>query len=110
LTRSSDAAIAMAMVALTIDSYVLDTLMADLVNHDRRPSAYLVYLAIWAAGDGGRIALSHADLAGRTGLSKRSVQAATGHLKRRGLIEVETSGPTDIPRYRPLTPWRRWRK
>jgi CRP-like cAMP-binding protein len=98
------------MVTLTIDAYVLDTLMADLVNHDRRPSAYLVYLAIWAAGDGDRVALSHADLAMRTGLSKRSAQAATAHLRQRGLIEVESSGPTDIPRYRPLMPWRRWRK
>jgi hypothetical protein len=31
---------------LVIDPYVLDTLMRDLVGHDRRPASYLVYLAI----------------------------------------------------------------
>ncbi|UZK66392.1 hypothetical protein [Sphingomonas sp. M1-B02] len=81
--------------------------MADLVGHDRRPSAFLVYLAITAAGE--RCALSHSDLATRTGLSKRSVQAGIGHLKRRALIEAESDGPTEVARYRPLTPWRRWR-
>jgi hypothetical protein len=96
------------MDTISLDRYVLETLMADLVGHDRRPSAYLVFLALWAAGGGKRIAMSHADLATRTGLSKRSIQAAIGHLKGRGLIEAETNGPTDIPRYRPRTPWRRW--
>ena len=28
-------------------AYVLDTLMADLVGHDRQPSAFLVYLHLW---------------------------------------------------------------
>jgi hypothetical protein len=27
-----------------IDAYILDTLMRDLVGHDRQPSAFLVYL------------------------------------------------------------------
>jgi hypothetical protein len=65
-----------------IDAYVLDTLMADLVGHDRRPSAFLVYLAIWAAGSGGRAALSYADLAARTGLSRRAAQSAVALLQR----------------------------
>ena len=95
---------------LSIDLYVLDTLMGDLVGHDKRPSAYLTFLAIWAAGDGGRIALSYSELAERTGLSKRAVQDAVAHLAGRELIEVERPGATDTPRYRPLTPWRRWRK
>ena len=38
----------------TIDPYVIDTLMADLVGHDHRPSAFLVYLAILAAAGEGR--------------------------------------------------------
>jgi hypothetical protein len=87
-----------------IDSYILDTLMADLVGHDRRPSAYLTFLAIWSAGDGALIALSYADLAQRTGLSKRAAQAAVAHLLRRELLEVIKAGTTDTPRYRPLTP------
>ena len=32
------------MSPVEIDDYVLDTLMADLVGHDRRPSAFVVYL------------------------------------------------------------------
>ena len=34
---------------LAVDGYVIETLMADLVGHDHRPSAFLVYLAILAA-------------------------------------------------------------
>ena len=30
-----------------IDTYVMDTLMPDLVLHDRQPSAFLVYLHLW---------------------------------------------------------------
>ena len=35
------------MSAVPVDDYVLDTLMRDLVGHDRRPSAFLVYLYLW---------------------------------------------------------------
>lgn len=94
---------------VTLDRYVLDSLMADLAGHDRTPAAYLVFVAIWAAGDGCRVALSYADLAARTGLARRTVQSAVAHLHRRELLEVERAGPTETPRYRPLTPWRRWR-
>lgn len=94
---------------VTLDRYVLDSLMTDLVGHDRTPAAFLVFVAIWAAGDGGRAALSYADLAARTGLARRTVQSAVAHLHRRELLEIERSGPTETPRYRPLTPWRRWR-
>jgi hypothetical protein len=91
-----------------LDSYVVDTLMADLVGHDRRPSAFLVYLAIFAAaGPQGRAGLSYVQLAERTGLSKRAVQDAVKALARRGLIEASRRGPTDTPQYRPLAPWRR---
>lgn len=90
-----------------IDRYVTDTLMRDLVGHDRRPSAFLVYLAIAAHGaDGGR-GLSYADLAEFTGLSKRSVQDAVAHLARRKLLEVHRVGPTEIALYRALRPWKR---
>jgi Helix-turn-helix domain len=90
-----------------IDRYVIDTLMADLVGHDHRPSAFLVYLAILAAAADGRAALSHAQLAERTGLSKRTAQLAVTALRNRSLIGVVRRGPTDIPQYRPLSPWRR---
>lgn len=93
--------------AYAIDRYVLDTLMADLVGHDRRPSAFLVYLAIMAVAGDGRAALSHMQLAERTGLSKRAVQDAVKALARRGLIETVRGGQTETPQYRPLSPWRR---
>lgn len=91
----------------TIDRYVVEALMRDLVGHDRRPSAYLVYLAITTSAGEGRISMSLANLAEQTGLSKRSVQAAVRHLAARGLLAVTRAGPTETPRYQPLKPWRR---
>ncbi len=32
------------MERLAIDAYVVDVLMPDLVGHDRRPAAFVVYL------------------------------------------------------------------
>jgi hypothetical protein len=100
-------AIAMSARSYSLDAYVLDTLMADLVGHDHRPSAFLVYLAIVAASADGRAALSHAQLAERTGLAKRTVQDAVAALERRHLIEIRRGGPTEAPSYVPLAPWRR---
>jgi CRP-like cAMP-binding protein len=93
--------------AVPIDPYALDTLMRDLVGHDRRPAAYLVYLAVLGAGRGRPVALSHQQLADRTGLSKRGVQNAIAHLARRGLIAVERRDRTEPGLLRALTPWRR---
>jgi len=90
-----------------LDRYVIETLMPDLVGHDRRASAFLVYMVILAAATEGRVALSHAQMAERTGLSRRSVQTAVTLLRRRQLIEVSRRGATDISEYRPLSPWRR---
>jgi len=92
-----------------LDRYVLDTLMADLVGHDHKPSAFLVYLAIVAAHAEGRAVFSHAQLAERTGLSRRTAQSAVEILKRRHLISVDRQGPTEAAVYIPLTPWRRQR-
>ena len=93
----------------TMDAYVLDALMRDLVGHDHRASAFLVYLTLTAAFEEGAPRLSHAQLAERTGLSKRSVQGAVLHLVDRNLLHVTKRGATDVPRYEPLTPWRRRR-
>jgi CRP-like cAMP-binding protein len=92
---------------LALDPYVVETLLPDLVGHDRRASAFLVYLAIAARSAEGRIALSHAQLAELTGLSRRTVQDAAAHLARRGLIEARRRGTTETSEYRALTPWRR---
>jgi CRP-like cAMP-binding protein len=91
----------------TFDAYVVDALMRDLVGHDHRASAFLVYLALTASSGEGALNLSHAQLAERTGLSKRSVQDAVLHLVDRNLLRVTRHSTTDIARYEPLTPWRR---
>ena len=93
-----------------LDTYVTDVLMRDLVGHDHTPSAFLVYLWLWARTDGGRrrFAVSLQTIATETGLSKSSVQAAVRSLRdRRRLIATESSGPTSPPVYTLLTPWRR---
>ena len=91
----------------TVDAYVLDALMRDLVGHDHRASAFLVYLVMAAASQEGEPRLSHAQLAERTGLSRRSVQDAVLHLVDRNLPRVTRRGATEVSRYEPLTPWRR---
>ena len=67
------------MRTIELDAYVLDTLMADLVGHDRQPSAFLVYLALWRrtrSEDVDEAAVSLRELAEATGLSRRGVQDA----------------------------------
>jgi DNA-binding MarR family transcriptional regulator len=91
------------MDTLQIDRYVTDTLMADLVGHDRKPSSYLVYLAI--AAEEGRAALGYGEMAERTGLSRRACQQAVAHLKRRGLISAMRRSANEAAVYRALTPW-----
>jgi hypothetical protein len=91
-----------------IDDYVLDTLMADLVGHDRQPSAFLVYLFLWRRthGAGAESAqLSLFDLAGGTGLSKRAIQEALRWLSKRRLLSVQRAGITAIPVYTVKRPW-----
>ncbi len=92
------------------DDYVFETLMPDLVGHDRAPSAFLVYLKLWHACGGperrGR-GLSLITLALETGLSKSSVQSAIRRLSRRGLVNIRRTSPTAIPIYTVNAPWRR---
>ena len=98
------------MGTLRLDRYLLDTLMADLVGHDRSPSSFLVYLALWGRSGGRRpapVRISHRDLAEETGLSKSSVQAAIRNLTRRRLISTVHASPTAVPEYTVLRPWRR---
>lgn len=89
------------------DPYVFDVLMRDLVGHDRRPAAFIVYLAIAAHAAADGRALSFRDLAEMTGLSRRAVQDSAAHLVRRRLVAVARRGPTEPAIYQPLTPWRR---
>ena len=91
---------------LEIDRYVMTTLMRDLVGHDHRPSAFLVYLALLDLAGSGGPPLSHAQLAERTGLSKRAVQDAIRHLAQRELASVKNASRTEPAIIQPLSPWR----
>jgi hypothetical protein len=90
------------------DDYMVETLMPDLVGHDRAPSAFLVYLKLWhmAGGPGRGVAASLSTLAVDTGLSKSSVQAALRHLRRRSYVSSRRSSPTAIPTHTVNAPWR----
>jgi hypothetical protein len=74
-----------------LDPYVVDVLLPDLVGHDRKPSAFLVYLHLLCAAARLRrddVPVSLQTIAVRTGLSKSSVQSALRHLVRRGLLDA----------------------
>ena len=90
---------------ITLDRYVVDTLMRDLVGHDRCPSAFIVYLAIHGAAADGRALFSYQAMADLTGLSKRTCQNAVAHLHRRRLVQIARKAGTDAAEYRPLRPW-----
>jgi hypothetical protein len=93
-----------------IDRYILETLMRDLVGHDRQPSAYLVYVFLWHETHGRKLSTTQMaliDIAEGIGLSKRGVQDALGHLGRRKLISVARESITAVPVYTVLRPWRR---
>ena len=98
---------------LTIDPYLIDSLMPDLVGHDRQPSAFFVYLLLWrlAHGKGASksVQVALTDLAEQTGLSKRAVQDALSWLVKRKLVSVERASITAIPVYTVLRPWQRAR-
>jgi hypothetical protein len=98
------------MQTVKLDAYVLDTLMRDLVGHDRKPSAFLVYLHLWRATHGrdtSEVQTALLDIAEDIGLSKRSVQEALSWLAKRKLITVHRESITAIPVYTVLRPWRR---
>jgi Helix-turn-helix domain len=91
-----------------LDPYVMETLLPDLVGHDRAPSAFLVYLKLWhaAGGPGRKLQISLSSLAVETGLSKSSVQAALRKLGKRGYVTSQRASPTAVPLYLIHAPWR----
>ena len=90
------------------DDYVIDVLMRDLVGHDRKPAAFLVYLWLSAeqARTGQAVCVSYQELAETVGLSRSSAQAAVGWLARRKLLSVSKATVTATPCYGVLSPWR----
>lgn len=92
------------------DAYVVETLMPDLVGHDRQPSAFLVYLYLAHRAAGARarsVAVSLQTVAADTGLSKSAVQRGMRTLSRRRLIRTEKASVTAVPSYTVLRPWLR---
>jgi hypothetical protein len=92
-----------------VDVYVLDVLLRDLVGHDKRPSAFLVYLHLYGAAARSSwrpISASLRDIAEATGLSKSAVELAMKTLRRRRLVSTQTAFRTACPRHRVLRHWR----
>jgi hypothetical protein len=91
-----------------LDEYVLDSLMRDLVGHDRRPVSYLVYL--WLAAEEQRqkkpVSISYSDLAQSVGVSKSSAQGAVAWLIHRKQISSTKANVTATPNYTVQTPWK----
>jgi transcription initiation factor IIE alpha subunit len=93
---------------LSLDSYILDVLMRDLTEHDKRPSAFLVYLHLWrqTVAMGRRFTeLSYQEITEGTGLSKSAVQSAVRLLRRRRLVSISKKNATATPVYRVERPW-----
>ena len=98
------------MRKIEMDEYVVDTLMRDLVGHDRQASAFLVYLYLWwltERASEARVAVSLNELADGTGLSKRAVQDAIARLHKRKLLSIKRESITAVPEYAVLRPWNR---
>ena len=91
----------------SIDSYVTDVLMRDLVGHDKRPVSFLVYL--WLAAEqerlGGAVQISYQMLAESIGVSKSSAQSAVSWLVGRKLLKVSKATVTATPVYVVQKPW-----
>lgn len=92
----------------TLDDYVTDTLMRDLVGHDRKPVSFLVYL--WLAAEHAKtrtdVQVSYQHVAESVGISKSSAQAAIGWLLKRKLLSAKRENATATPVYAVRSPWR----
>ena len=107
----------------TLERYVTEVLMRDLIAHDHLPSAFLVYLflrgraTLQKANQQNQrrrmrpVTISVRELAAQTGLAKSVVQTALKALRRRQLIRAvapdETIRNRAAASYELLRPWRR---
>jgi len=107
----------------TLERYVTEVLMRDLIAHDHLPSAFLVYLFLRGRATSQEtnrqtqrrrmspVAISVRELATQTGLAKSVVQTALTVLRRRQLIRVVATDKikrnTKPASYEVLRPWRR---
>jgi len=96
------------MLRVTLDARVIDLLMPDLIGHDRRPAAFLVYLFLLRhtrPGSRDTVSMSLQTIATKTGLSKSSVQSAIRHLKRRRLLDPDLEATVTAPIRRIMRAW-----
>jgi len=96
------------MERFTIDAYVIDVLMPDLVGHDRRPATFVVYLFLLRQAAKSRrdaVSISLQTIATKTGLSKSTVHSALRHLRRRRLLDPGLTATVTAPVRRILRPW-----
>jgi aryl-alcohol dehydrogenase-like predicted oxidoreductase len=93
---------------MELDDYIVETLMRDLVGHDRRPTSFLVFLWLTAEQERRRgvVEASYQEIAESVGISKSSAQAALGWLRRRKLVTVTRASATATPVYTVKAPWR----
>ena len=93
---------------MTLDNYVIDVLMRDLVAHERSPASFVVFIHLWRRTHGSNrtsVHQSHQQIAQGTGLSKSSVQGAIRRLLRRRLVSARRASRTARPEYSVLRPW-----
>jgi hypothetical protein len=98
------------MVQISLDAYVIDGLLPDIVGHDRRPASFLVYLHLYrraAESANWSVRASHQAIADATGLSRSAVQSALGHLQKRQLIATTRAHETAVPLHKVSRPWTR---
>ncbi len=90
-----------------LDDYITDTLMRDLVGHDRKPVSFLVYL--WLAAEKakthGEVRVSYRQVAESVGISKSSAQSAIRWLLKRKLLTQKKQTVTATPAYTVRSPW-----
>jgi hypothetical protein len=90
-----------------LDDYITETLMRDLVGHDRKPVSFLVYL--WLAAEQAKahaeVRVSYQHVAESVGISKSSAQAAISWLLKRKLLGVKKDSVTATPVYTVRSPW-----
>src|SRR6267154_329497 len=98
------------MIQITLDAYLIDSLLPDLVGHDRSLSSFIIYLYLYRQASeqaSWSVRLSHQSIATATGLSRSAVQGALAHLQNRQLIATTRAHPTAVPLHRVLRPWLR---
>src|SRR6266478_4465522 len=101
------------MIQITIDAYLFDCLLPDLVGHDRRLSSFIIYLYLYRHASqqaNWSVRMSHQAIATATGLSRSAVQSALAHLQSRQLIATSRAHPTAVPLHHVLRPWLRLRR